>query len=391
MVRISEQQIDFILNDISARGVMLESLQLHLLDHICCILEQELQEGDDFYQHYPTVIARFYEHQLSEIEEETNLLLNNKYYYFMKKLMIMSGAFSAIVVSLGIFFKYLHWPGASIMLTVGIGLSSLVFLPLLVTLKIKEQQKAKDKLLIFIGSLSAIMLSLAILFKVMHWPGANIMGVLAPALLLLVFMPINYITGVRQPENRINTMVTSMLIIIGCALFFSLTITPQNFKRIALRNTNTYLRSQQILQHQEALLANDTAQGSPELQALTADIKKHCESLKQEMLLITTDNTQGPTMVIEDCTIHDFQSNYPAYPQVVDTLAKLISKYNNEVAKSPQMHPIAIKYSVVDIAEPKPLDKVLNALNDLTQIEMQLLQNQLVKQHSMATAFTSNQ
>ena len=44
MYCLSEKQIDFILNDIRARGVEMESLQLNLHDHICCIIEQNLEE-----------------------------------------------------------------------------------------------------------------------------------------------------------------------------------------------------------------------------------------------------------------------------------------------------------------------------------------------------------
>jgi hypothetical protein len=47
MYTLSEQQIDFILNDIKSRGVVMEDLQLNLLDHVCCIVENELDLDDD--------------------------------------------------------------------------------------------------------------------------------------------------------------------------------------------------------------------------------------------------------------------------------------------------------------------------------------------------------
>ena len=45
MYNLSEQQIEYILNDIRRNGVEMEDLQLNLLDHICCIIEQNLKEG----------------------------------------------------------------------------------------------------------------------------------------------------------------------------------------------------------------------------------------------------------------------------------------------------------------------------------------------------------
>jgi hypothetical protein len=91
MYTLNEQQIDRILNDIRARGVNTESLQLNLLDHICCIVEQNLEPDGDFEDFYARTIKTFYKKELSEIEEEAQLLLTYKNYYAMKKIMITSG------------------------------------------------------------------------------------------------------------------------------------------------------------------------------------------------------------------------------------------------------------------------------------------------------------
>jgi hypothetical protein len=222
MYRISEQQIDFILNDISARGVEMESLQQNLLDHICCIIEQELEENGDFERFYHETVRTFYKDALWEIEEETLQLLTFKNYYTMKKIMIVSGTFSAAVMSLGIFFKFMHWPGASILIILGIAVSSLVFLPLLFTLRAKEKQNVKDKITLAIATLAGCLISLAILFKVMHWPGANIMGTLFVALMVLVYIPVYFFSGIKNPDSKVNTIATTIIMIMGCGLFLTL-------------------------------------------------------------------------------------------------------------------------------------------------------------------------
>ena len=78
MYCLNEKQIDFILDDIRRNGVELEDLQSNLLDHICCIIEQELEENGDFEQFYFSTIKKFYKNELREIEEETISLLNFK-------------------------------------------------------------------------------------------------------------------------------------------------------------------------------------------------------------------------------------------------------------------------------------------------------------------------
>lgn len=85
MYRVSDEQIEFILDDIKKRGVEIEDLQLNLLDHICCILEREYNETDDFNEIYTKTVKQFFENELWEIEEETILLLKYKNYYKMKR------------------------------------------------------------------------------------------------------------------------------------------------------------------------------------------------------------------------------------------------------------------------------------------------------------------
>src|SRR5688572_27932704 len=114
MYCLSEEQIAFISRDIRARGVEMESLQQDLLDHVCCLIEQNLEANGDFENFYTTAIRTFYRSELKEIEEETLFLLTNKNYYAMKKIMLCSGVFSVVVLSFGILFKFMHWPGAGI-------------------------------------------------------------------------------------------------------------------------------------------------------------------------------------------------------------------------------------------------------------------------------------
>lgn len=74
MFQITDSHIDLVLEDLAAKGIRIEDLQNNLLDHICILAEQHLQEGDDFEAYYRSVIPTFYRYRLSEIEEETIFL-----------------------------------------------------------------------------------------------------------------------------------------------------------------------------------------------------------------------------------------------------------------------------------------------------------------------------
>lgn len=109
---LSEEQIDYILNDIKQRGVEMEKLQINLLDHVCILLEERLKEGDDFKKVYEEAIKEFFDKNLNEIEKETKSLLKNKHYYKMKKvwyfILFVSLGYNVIMGSKAVYkyFKY---------------------------------------------------------------------------------------------------------------------------------------------------------------------------------------------------------------------------------------------------------------------------------------------
>lgn len=78
MYPIREEHIEYIHNDLQARGIKTSDLQQNLLDHICILIEQNLQEGSDFEAYYKEILPGFYRDELAEIEEETRFLLSHR-------------------------------------------------------------------------------------------------------------------------------------------------------------------------------------------------------------------------------------------------------------------------------------------------------------------------
>jgi hypothetical protein len=222
MYSLNDKHIDFILNDIGARGVKTEDLQYNLLDHICCIIENELEENGDFEQFYRRTISKFYKKELKELEDETQLLLTFKHYYTMKKTMIIGGFTSALLMLFGTTFKVMHWPGANIMLIIGMATLSLVFIPVMFTLKLKEKKEKRDRVVLIFGLFVSVFLLISSLFKLMHWPYGGAMGTICLATLLFLFLPVYLFTGLRNPDAKVNTIVTSILIIAGSSLLLIL-------------------------------------------------------------------------------------------------------------------------------------------------------------------------
>lgn len=386
MYQISDQQIDYILNDISARGVEMESLQQNLVDHICCIIEHHLEENGDFENFYQQTIQTFYKDELWEIEEETLQLLTFKNYYTMKKIMIYSGIFSAAVLSFGIFLKFMHWPGASACILLGVVTGGLLFLPLLFTLKAKEKQNKRDKLMIGLGTLSGILMSFAILFKIMYWPHANNLALISMGILLLVFLPMYFINGIRKAETKVNTIVVSILIIMASGLFFSLVRAPKTSRMKNVLDTKMVMQQQQILQHEKqlvsGLLKKDSALPFDEV---GQDMIRICETLTSQVLKTESGTAQlvgdvdaNNTLIEEHMLLSPFGEDSVDIKNV-EQLIRLTEKYNQGIGSESGNLMVPVSGTFMEYYQKRPtgMVTVLSLLQQLTQVQMIVLQNEV--------------
>lgn len=386
MYQLSDSQIDFILNDISARGVEMEGLQENLLDHVCCIIEQNLEANGDFESFYQKTISSFYKDALWEIEEETLLLLTFKNYYTMKKIMNGAGIFSAITLLIGLYFKFSHFPGAAILLILGVSSASLIFLPLLFVLKSKEKKNLKDKLIIGLGGIAAMLLSMSILFKVMYWPFAGLMSYLALGIIGFVFLPAYFFTGIRNPETKVNTVTSSILILLGLSLILILVRTPKSSLLIDVKNTRDFVRSQQILDterrqlHQQ--LKADSLQNESE--KLGHTILSNCDQLKAFVLKSETgvetldENFEMNKVLIMD---HSFNGNpfeeNSEINTVFESLKKQVGEYNSKI-KNTSLAILPAEDTFLGYFGEGVSGNTLHTLgllNQLTQIQFIVLQN----------------
>ncbi|MBS1645917.1 MAG: hypothetical protein JST67_01115 [Bacteroidetes bacterium] len=220
MYKLSEQQIDFILDDIRRNGIEMEELQLNLLDHICCIIEQNLKDGDDFEGFYKKTVQKFYKNNLHEVEEETITLLTIKNYYVMKKTMITSGTLAVAAFVLGSFFKIMYWPGAAVLLLLAMVTLTFVFLPLLFFIKSKEPSNKKNKWLVAAAVLTGMLYATASLFSIMHWPGRTYLWLSTSAVSIFALIPIYFFTNIKNELNRTNTIVNTIILVGATGILF---------------------------------------------------------------------------------------------------------------------------------------------------------------------------
>ncbi len=203
--------------DLYGRGLTYDRLRDDLLDHVCCLVEEQMEEGKDFESSYSFVLDSIGEKRLPEIQHQTLLNLD-KNFQRMKNFTYIFGLTSALLTIIGAFFKKMHWPGASILVTVGIVFIVLVFLPLYFFSRRKEQVEKKNPIYAIVGYLTIALLLAGALFKLQHWPGTALILQLGMGLLVIGFIPL-YVVNVfqRSGSEKISLPYVAMLLV-GAAL-----------------------------------------------------------------------------------------------------------------------------------------------------------------------------
>ncbi len=269
--------------------------------------------------------------------------------------------------------KFLHWPGAAVCLVLGVGLLSLVFLPLLYTLKAREQQRNSDRIVAGTGTVAGILVSLGILFKVMQWPGANVMCAVALLITLFVFLPIYFFSGVRNPQTKVNTIVSSVLLFAGCALVLILVRAPGGTQKDYKQYTGYFFRNQRIVESEARLLAQSG--GVDSLEGLA--ISRLCEELKAFLVQRETglsdidENFNRNQAGISETYANVHFADAPKQAKKLELLKSYIKDFNTAHASRTDFQPIVLTDEVLN-----PKDRVRNLLNDLTQIQIMVIQNQ---------------
>jgi hypothetical protein len=185
---LSASNIEFLKKEISKSGLTYSHLMDELIDHVCCDVEHEMCNGLPFAKAYEVVKKKIGMEGLERIQHETLYLIDKKY-RIMKNTMKTSGLLAPILLAFGALSKIQHWPWAGILLVLGFFLLSFVFLPSSIYVSYKEVSNRTGKWTHVTGFLGTFFLSVGFLFKIQHWPYAGTIITVGILLICLVFLP----------------------------------------------------------------------------------------------------------------------------------------------------------------------------------------------------------
>jgi len=223
MPDLTLQNIEQITRDVRMQEISFSHLADELIDHVCCDVEHEMQNGLNFLEAYRKVNGKMGLRRLKEIQEETLYAVDTKYRK-MKNTMKISGVSGTVLLGFAALFKIMHWPGAGIMLMLGGVILAFVFMPSAMVVLWKETHNRKRIFLYISAFVSAMFFILGTMFKIQHWPGAALILLLAGVSGIICFIPVLLISKLNQQENRSKRAIyifgaTALVLYIAGLLF----------------------------------------------------------------------------------------------------------------------------------------------------------------------------
>jgi len=176
------------------------SLRDDIIDHLCCVVESELKKEGNFNTVLQNALHDIAPHGLLAIERKTCFLLNSKRILFMKKLMYLIGFIGSALLATGVIFKLLWYPGANILFTSGFITLFLIFIPLYTIdrYKVVITKTLSARMKLVLGASSAILIGLSSLFKIMHFQGAEALLLAGGLIFTIGYLPFLFFTMYKK-------------------------------------------------------------------------------------------------------------------------------------------------------------------------------------------------
>lgn len=166
---LKNEHITIIEEFVAGSGISYSHLGCDLTDHICCDIEQEIENGSTFETAFAKVKEQIGIEGLKQIEEQTILLINQNY-ILMKKMMKILAITIVSSFGLGAVMKTVHLPGASLLILLGLALVIGGYIPLLFLSRNKEDLDRKNVAINISGYIASTVFAADLLFYLFNWP-----------------------------------------------------------------------------------------------------------------------------------------------------------------------------------------------------------------------------
>jgi hypothetical protein len=194
MIGLTDSQFEILELRLKKAGLKKTGLYHDLLDHFYCETEALVYKGIPFETAMERAFNQLAPDGVQAIEEELFFLLTFNKQLSMNRLLYVGGFIATVGQTLYVLFRTLHWPGAQTCLILACGALFLMVIPALIYRinRNYSQLTQSTRYRILAGLLGIGLFGGGSFFKIMHWPSANIQILLGTGLLALVFFPIYF-------------------------------------------------------------------------------------------------------------------------------------------------------------------------------------------------------
>ena len=129
----------------------------------------------------------------------------------LRRVTAVVGLFVGFMVMVATVFKIQHYPGASIMMIVGLTFFASFFIPLYFISRFAEEKNTIARVANILAILTLSPMAMGILFKIQHYPGASIMLLLGSLGFCFVCLPLFLIASFKSKK----TILSFLNVILG--------------------------------------------------------------------------------------------------------------------------------------------------------------------------------
>ena len=200
---LTREQIDIIRN-LVRKSITIPTLRDDVTDHLWCEVERNISERKPFSLALNEALEGVAPHGLNELQNRTLYLLFSPKYIFMRKIMYAIGLISTAALSLGWMFSLMHWPGGYQLFNSGFFAFLMLFVPMLAFDHYKRHARKTllEKLKIFIGTFSSLIVGLSLVFKLFHLQGADIVLITGVLMFTFGFLPFLFFTMYKGSVSK---------------------------------------------------------------------------------------------------------------------------------------------------------------------------------------------
>jgi hypothetical protein len=186
---LSDRQVEQVELRILESGLKNHQLHLDLVDHVCCSIEELMDSGLSFELAMPNVFQTYSRRHIRKIEYTTTILTTDT----MKKRTKIIGIIGLIITIIGSTMKLYHLAGAYMVMVLGVTILGIGFFGSNAIDTIRNIDGKKGKVVQVLGAIGAFMTLTGGMFKILHLPGASVLLMGGPVLLLLYFSFSSYL------------------------------------------------------------------------------------------------------------------------------------------------------------------------------------------------------